>query len=427
MTRPTSSHRLKAAIGLVLGAMMLLMLPPFASATGPGTLYLRPHCEQTDQTKCPLFDVADPTSLQTGLLKPGDTLDLDLILSNPEQKAIRRVRAWLSYDTEALEGVSIKISEKLPLPTPGESDFDAKDGYIKISASSEEGAEPVEGALRVARIQMTIKKVPVGGKTPMGFFDLKSGITGHTFAIVKDSPDQNILSDTIGALVVRVVAAVPATSTGSAVSSTRTSTATASVAGTASSSPTPLTTGQSSPTGGAVAQPTTTAFTLLQVQNVKVTTEGSALYIAWDQLKSTQVKGYNIYYGTQIGRYIQRRSLPATALSLAIRDLTQGTTYYAAVRAVNQQDQESAFSQEVAVKIGSPATSTAPLIGIPQDLSATLGNTVAPRNPAQNQTIVPGESGIPSPLIFLVVGSAVIGTMIALRRQFGASAVLLRP
>ncbi len=422
MTRPTSSHRLKAAIGLVLGAMMLLMLPPFASATGPGTLYLRPHCELADQTKCPLFDVADPTSLQTGLLKPGDTLDLDLILSNPEQKGIRRVRAWLSYDTEALEGVSIKISEKLPLPTPGESDFDAKDGYIKISAGSEEGAEPVEGALRVARIQMTIKKVPAGGKTPMGFYDLKSGITGHTFAIVKDAPDQNILSDTIGALVVRVTAPVPVTSTGSAVSSARSS-----VAGAAGSSAAPLTAGQSSSAAGTVAQPTTTAFTLLQVQNVKVTTENSALYIAWDELKSTQVKGYNIYYGTQIGRYIQRRSLPASALSLAIRDLTQGTTYYAAVRAVNQQDQESAFSQEVAVKIGSPATSTAPLIGIPQDLSATLGNTVAPQNPAQNQPIVAGEAGIPSPLIFLVVGSAVIGTLIALRRQFGASAVLLRP
>lgn len=158
------------------------------------------------------------------------------------------------------------------------------------------------------------------------------------------------------------------------------------------------------------------AFSLLQVQTVRVTTEGSSVYLGWEGLNSSQLKAYNIYYGTTTGRYIQRKTVEATVKSLAIRSLPVGTTYYFALRAVNIADQESAFSQEVAVTVGDPKTSTAPLAAgsIPDDGPG--------KNPVQGSVTgkggsVPGATGIPSIALTLALLSAVIGTGFASRRQ----------
>jgi hypothetical protein len=83
------------------------------------------------------------------------------------------------------------------------------------------------------------------------------------------------------------------------------------------------------------------------VQNIRITTEGSSIYLGWEGLNSSQLKAYNIYYGTTTGRYIQRKTVEASTKSLAIRSLPIGTTYYFAVRAVNLADQESAFSRSL--------------------------------------------------------------------------------
>ncbi|MEK7562892.1 MAG: fibronectin type III domain-containing protein, partial [Patescibacteria group bacterium] len=161
------------------------------------------------------------------------------------------------------------------------------------------------------------------------------------------------------------------------------------------------------------------AFSLLQVQNVRVTTEGSAIYLGWEALNSSQLKAYNVYYGTTTGRYIQRKTVESSVKSLAIRSLPIGTTYYFAVRAVNMVDQESAFSQEVAVTVGDPKTSTAPLAAgsIPTDGPG--------KNPVQGRVTgdggtVPGATGIPSIALTLALLSAVIGTGFASRRQMVA-------
>jgi hypothetical protein len=163
------------------------------------------------------------------------------------------------------------------------------------------------------------------------------------------------------------------------------------------------------------------AFSLLQVQNIRITTEGSSIYLGWEGLNSSQLKAYNIYYGTTTGRYIQRKTVEASTKSLAIRSLPIGTTYYFAVRAVNLADQESAFSQEVAVTVGDPKTSTAPLSAgsIPDDGPG--------KNPVQgsvtgNGGSVPGATGIPTIALTLALLSAVIGTGFASRRQMIAVA-----
>ena len=158
------------------------------------------------------------------------------------------------------------------------------------------------------------------------------------------------------------------------------------------------------------------AFALLQVQNARVTTEGSSVYLGWEGLNSSQLKAYNVYYGTTTGRYIQRKTVESSVKSLAIRSLPVGTTYYFAVRAVNLADQESAFSQEVGVTVGDPKTSTSPLAAgsIPDDGPG--------KNPLQGRVTgkggsVPGETGIPSIALTLAALSAIIGTGFASRRQ----------
>jgi len=152
-----------------------------------------------------------------------------------------------------------------------------------------------------------------------------------------------------------------------------------------------------------------TAFTQLQVRNMRITTEGTSLYVAWDPLVSSKLKAYNLYYGTTSGRYIQRKTVSAESTSMAIRSLPEKTTYFVAIRALNQNDEESAFSQEVAVEVGNPKTSTAPLTG---DLLKT-----------KNPVTVPGETGIPSIFALILTLSAITGTVLASRRQVVALAV----
>jgi len=151
-----------------------------------------------------------------------------------------------------------------------------------------------------------------------------------------------------------------------------------------------------------------TAFSLLQVRNLRATTEKTSVYLGWDALQSSQLKAYNIYYGTTSGQYIQRKTVEGNMQSLTVRPLPEGTTYYFAVRAISQQDEESAFSQEVSIAVGNPATSTAPL---------ALGNQPAPTNPVGDGDSVPGETGVSSTLLLFFILSAAIGTALAFRRQ----------
>jgi hypothetical protein len=162
------------------------------------------------------------------------------------------------------------------------------------------------------------------------------------------------------------------------------------------------------------------AFGLLQVQTVRLTTEGTAVFLGWEPLKSSQLKAYNIYYGTTTGRYIQRKTVDGNVQSLAIRSLPEGTTYYFALRAVSLADQESAFSEEVAVTVGNPKTATAPLAvgSIPRDDGP--GKNPLEGNVTLGGEPVPGETGIPSTVAVLILASAVIGTGFASRRQIVA-------
>ena len=371
-------------------------VPSYAQAPTAPTLSMRPHCEKPNPGECPSFQTKDPSTLVTQTLQPGDSLDMDIILQNPGKLAVQRVRAWLSFDPESVTGIDVTPGKDFPVPVPGEVSFDDATGTVKIGVVRQ-GQGATGAVLTVARVRLQAKKA--ASSTPLSFYDRKADTTGHTYALTAGST-QNIVQGPLPALLVTIGGAAAPAATSSAATSSATSAGTsASAAGTESSAP---------------AAPV--AFSVLQVQNVRTTTKGTTLYVAWDTLPAQNVQGYNVYYGTQAGRYIQRRSVSNAAVVATIENLPQGVTYYAAVRAVNNQNQESAFSKEVAVQIGNAATSTSPLTSIPT-------STTPPKNPVKTVTQVPGESGPSSFIAILLLASAAIGTLFAFRRQFSVRTV----
>jgi hypothetical protein len=347
---------------------------------------------------CYTFDVRDPTSLQTDQLKTGDTLDIDIMVNNPEGNDISRFRTWVAYDPTILQGIDVAISPLFPVPTPGESSFYAEEGTLKLSGTA---TSPVTKArFAVARIRFMVLKDDVDG-TPLIFTDVTGNTDAKTGVFEGNAPDeQNVLSTMIGSLYVRLTGLQQQNSsmTGGNQSSD------GGTNGAVSSSMTSGTTSSNTTTG------TQKAFTLLQVQGVRVTTDGSSVFLAWDALPSSELAGYNVYYGTVSGQYIQRRTVDKAATSLTIRALPVGTTYYFAVRAYNAAGEETVFSQEVGVSVGNPRTSTSPLNAnsLPTNTPGTGGN-------------VAGETGVTSVLLILMFGCAAVGTMVAVRRQMQLS------
>lgn len=421
--------RMPALRRLALSAALLAStLPGTAVAqTGPDvTFELRPHCEQTTEdpaNPCPEFPVRDPLSRQTDILKVDDTLDMDLVMHNPSSRPLKRFRVWIGYDSNVLEGTDLDISDVFPVATPGEEDFSIADNYIKLSGTADTAVTDTKIVL--ARITVKVKNAPTIG-TMLSFHDANGTGTAHTAAFISEGDiDENVASTVQGSLAIRFDAASSASSASTVVSSAAQASSApeaSSVPSVASSVPAssqpsvPASSTQSSvpaPSSSSV-PPVPAVFSKLQVQSLRVTTEGSSVFLAWNPLPSAELAGYNLYYGSISGRYLQRRSVDQASQTLTIRALPVGQTYYFAVRAVNAAGEESDFSQEVAVTVGNPATSTSPLSGAlieggPQGNAPGTGGTIA------------GDSGPGTWVALIVAASAVMGTLLAFRRQWTAS------
>ena len=422
MTSRTSAQRRHLSALAVL-AMLSIGWPISAHAQSVlPTLVLRPHCEAIDQTLCPPFDVADPSTLQTPPLSTGDTLDLDVVLENPLQEKIGKFRLWISYDVEALEGTVLSVSPAFPIVAPGQADFSPLSGYAKIAAGAATGSEPADAILPIARLMFTVKNSANAPSTPLSFYDQRAGTDGHTVITTVTAPTQNVLSAPLGALLVQLVPSPTAAQESSAAAIASTDDNSASdVSSASSTSPALRSSPQVSEGGPAPESPNT--FGLIQIQNVRVGTKESSLYVTWDALSTPKLQGYNVYYGTLQGRYLNRRSVSVASRGAMIRDLPTGKTYYVAVRGVDDGNQETAFSAEASVDIGNPSTSSSPIVGTLDLVADVAPSTSAPENPVgqMRETAVPGTSGAPSGFVLLLLGSAAIGTLLACRRQMTAS------
>lgn len=376
---------------------------------------LRPHCDSVDyraafslppkegimpvmDSECPQYDVKDPQTRQTATLKEGDALDWDLVIHNPTNQPVQRFRAWIAYDPTVLEGELIEIAKAFPTPTPGETDFSQADGMIKVSASAD---TPQTGAkMIVARIRLHTLST-AQSSVPVTFYDATGRADSHTAIFVRNgTQDTNIATAVPGSVVVRVTP-----SSGSAQSTSASASATVTTSSTATSTAVPSSAAASAPSNNAG------IFALLQVQNLRVTTEGGSVFLAWNKLPSADLAGYNLYYGTISGQYVQKRGIDKNATSMTIRALPEGVTYYFAIRGVDADNRETDFSQEVGISVGNPATSTAPL-----SASAIERAPSTPRTGGN----VSGETGMASTVALFLFLSAAIGTGLAFRRQLSA-------
>ena len=407
---------------------MLIAQPVLAQSAGTDmTLILAPHCTNADRTTCPTFTVANADHLKTDTLVAGDILDLDIVVSGGKFAEVETVESWLKYDPTILEARSVESTQAINAPTPGEQTIDATQGIVKIGG----GTKGMLSTSQTVIARVTFRVIATTNNTEISFYGYKVDGTGQTtvnaaFGRKAENgalPAAPCFGDIIGcrgapnplmnthpsALTVilvdpnaRATSSQPATDT-TAILPTATAAATTSE----STNQTPSTTEAIPATTGA------SAFTTLQIQGLKVTTKDTAAYLAWMALRSAETVGYNVYYGTVSGRYIQRRSIASADTSLSIRDLAPGTTYYFAVRGVNASGQESVFSQEVSVTIGKPETSTAPMA------ATIMAPTPVDGNPVVNHqgTVIQGETGIGSSILMLVMIAAITGTAFAFRRQ----------
>jgi len=396
---------------LVVCGTLLPFFPVHAQEVTPSFLF-RPHCEEGDgfggglggipnippiinpgTGNCFDYPIRDPQTRETEVLSTGDILDVDLYVDNADGLSFQRVRAWIVYDPNVLEGVRIDLAPDFSLPTPGENDFFPNEGYVKIGASA--AGELSGGKTVVARIQFRVLDVSVGS-TVLSFFDAQSGADSRTGVFVGvPGTETNLLSLDPSQLFVRLNAGAEAfvTDTDEDLSSGDLSDSAPPV----EDSPEPI-------------PEVPEIFTLLQVQNLRATTEGSAVFLTWDPLPSAKLIGHNVYYGTVSSQYTQRRSLDAATHSTTIRNLPVGSAYYFAVRGVNGSNEETAYSQEVAVSVSNPGSSTAPLQG-------QLPQGQLPQGTGKSPSLS-GSTGMPSSLTLLLVASTIVGMTFAFRRQF---------
>lgn len=423
--------RIRTSLSALLLGMLLVPVPQaFSQDMIAASLELSPHCEEEDIVQCPTFDAASPVALHTPIVQPGSTMDLDLVLVNPNEERVGSFRVWISYDPKILDGVAVTMNDELfPVEMPGEIDFDAVTGYAKVGASSIEGAEPGGSLVRLGRITFMVKADAAAGSTPLAFYDVTGTTTGHTYVTTLDSGTQSAVSGQLGSLLVRIGANGTVGSASSGAASSAAVSAASSV-----SSRAPVTGTAKSLSGSTVSSlPSAAAaslFTQLQIQGVRIGSNEDTIAVTWDPLGHPKLQGYNVYYGNFPGQYLHRRSVNVASRGIVIDDLTPGKTYFVAVRGIDDAGQETVYSTEVSVEVGNPKTSTSPLkegtVNVVPETTENPINTVAPEHPLSGNVTatptktVPGETGTGSALVLLLLLSAAIGTLLAGRRQWMA-------
>jgi len=105
------------------------------------------------------------------------TFKVALSIDNPEKKEITSARTWLAYNPQDLKIVQLDTQNSdFDLAAPGENEFDAEMGLIKIGRSS------TENQINSAKIMMAeimVEKIHTGSMV-LDFYNYHTDETGHT-------------------------------------------------------------------------------------------------------------------------------------------------------------------------------------------------------------------------------------------------------
>ena len=100
-------------------------------------------------------------------------------------------------------------------------------------------------------------------------------------------------------------------------------------------------------------------FSLQRPVNLRVDTGSGYADLKWDSSDETELAGYNLYYGKTSGQYTRRR-IVGNLNRYRLDSLNNNEAYYFAVTAYDSLNRESDYSNEVAIIINEPLSSTSP-------------------------------------------------------------------
>jgi hypothetical protein len=90
----------------------------------------------------------------------------------------------------------------------------------------------------------------------------------------------------------------------------------------------------------------------------------TSVTLAWNPSTSTNIAGYDIYYGTSSGNYISAVPVAANATNVTIRGLASGTTYYFAATSFDNSGNVSTYSPEVSAMAGATLPTAATMTSL---------------------------------------------------------------
>ncbi len=415
-----NSLRYFPAVGILTLLSALPMQSAFATeGDGVIRLVLEPHCAEEIRTECKTFPVSDASHLTTDVLQADDLVDVDVVLENAAGATVESIRSWLTYDPSVLEARSVTLTSVIARPIPGEQAANASARLVKIG-----GAAGVINSNRVAIARVTFRVLTGGNATEISFENFREDGLGQTAVNGTPKLTENTKGLTeppcVGGILCQKTL-TPLLAQSPSILSVQLEPLHEAASSESSSIPDslviPIRGAEQQPPASAPAstQPSTeSSFGLLQVQNLKITSREQSIFLGWQPLRSSELAGYNVYFSTVSGKYIQRRTIDTTASSLVLRELEPDTTYFVAIRAFNKDNLESVFSQEVSVRVGSPESASAPLSGKLVETQPVEGN------PIQNYggTEIKGSTGTGDTVVIFLVISAIIGTAFACHRQY---------
>ena len=278
----------------------------------------------------------------------GEEFDVTVTVKNPGLQDVISVRSWLDYNENVLEAVSISTDESpFTLSAPGETEISADQGLVKLGRSNVSGGyAQAQGGIATVRFRV---KTPYALATPIEPYDYQISELGHTSVnIVDQAFPINILSGEPEALIINLnPGGQPYPGIGGADTETTT------------------------------AEPidvTVTAYgyaDLQRPQNLQVNTGPGYVDLKWDLSDESELVGYNIYYGKTSGMYTRRRTV-GRVNQYRLDGLNNGEVYYFAITAYDSQSRESDYSDEVAIIVNEPLSSTSPFDEIVASLLAKI-------------------------------------------------------
>jgi hypothetical protein len=277
-----------------------------------------------------------------------ENLTVSIQIKNPSAQAVISVQSWLKYDPAILKGKKINTDgSPFDFVAPGENTFDDQQGLVKIGRSSTGGGS-TESDIIVAEVSFERLS---NQATTISFYNFQVDSSGNTSVrVFADGFPVNILKTAPASFQVKEGESIPSK---------------ASLAEDKQKEEERQKQLEQELEQERQAQAAAEQERLAEIerqsrpQNLHVTSGPNYVILSWDEMPN--MKGYNIYYSTTSGRYLQRRGA-GDVTEYYFEGFEIDQIYYFAVTAYDFNNKETDYSNEVRIKIGYPESSSSPLV-----------------------------------------------------------------